>query len=87
LANALMGLQLGVEHFDSACAAGSVAAPLRATRVRRASFARKAMGIATGVDLDALTECARMAETIVGHPLPGKLMRGGTLRLWRQPTA
>jgi hydroxymethylglutaryl-CoA lyase len=24
-----------------------------------------------------------MAEEIVGHPLPGKLMRGGTLARWR----
>jgi hydroxymethylglutaryl-CoA lyase len=41
------------------------------------------MGIATGIDLDALAACARMAEEIVGHPLPGKLMRGGTLARWR----
>ena len=26
------------------------------------------MGIETGINLDALIECARMAEDIVGHP-------------------
>jgi hydroxymethylglutaryl-CoA lyase len=93
LANALMGLQLGVEHFDSACAglggcpfAGHAGA---AGNICTEDFAFmcEEMGIATGVDLDALTECARMAETIVGHPLPGKLMRGGTLSRWRRQSA
>ncbi|ODU70248.1 MAG: hydroxymethylglutaryl-CoA lyase [Lautropia sp. SCN 66-9] len=37
------------------------------------------MGIETGIDLDALIEAARLAEDIVGHPLPGSMMRGGTL--------
>ena len=37
------------------------------------------MGITTGLDLELLIESARMAESIVGHQLPGKLMRGGTL--------
>ena len=31
-----------------------------------------------------LIEVARLAETIVGHPLPGSVMRGGTLRRLRQ---
>ena len=37
------------------------------------------MGIETGIDLEALIECARLAEDIVGHPLPGSVMKGGTL--------
>jgi hydroxymethylglutaryl-CoA lyase len=37
------------------------------------------MGIETGIDLDALTDCARLAEDVVGHPLPGSVMRGGSL--------
>ena len=41
------------------------------------------MGIETGIDLDALIECARMAEDIVGHPLPGKVMHGGSLSKYR----
>jgi len=37
------------------------------------------MGIETGIDLDALIECARLAEDIVGHPLPGSVKFGGSL--------
>jgi hydroxymethylglutaryl-CoA lyase len=43
------------------------------------------MGIATGVDLERLIAAAQLAEEIVGHPLPGSVMRGGSLaRLRRQ---
>jgi hydroxymethylglutaryl-CoA lyase len=31
------------------------------------------IGIETGIDMDAMIACARMAEEIVGHPLPGRL--------------
>jgi hydroxymethylglutaryl-CoA lyase len=31
------------------------------------------MGIETGVNLEALVECAKLAEEIVGHPLPSKM--------------
>jgi hydroxymethylglutaryl-CoA lyase len=41
------------------------------------------MGIDTGLDLDALTECAALAESIVGHPLPGKFMKAGRIRYAR----
>ena len=37
------------------------------------------MGVETGLDIDRLIEVARLAEDIVGRPLPGHLMRGGTL--------
>jgi hydroxymethylglutaryl-CoA lyase len=42
------------------------------------------MGIATGIDLDALVASACLAEDIVGHPLPGSVMRGGRLQRMRQ---
>ena len=42
------------------------------------------MGIETGVDLEALAECARLAERIVGHPLPGKVKTGGGLNAMRR---
>jgi hydroxymethylglutaryl-CoA lyase len=41
------------------------------------------MGIETGIDLDALIDCAILAEEIVGHPLPGSVMRGGNLQTLR----
>lgn len=86
MANALMGLQMGVDSFDSACA-GLGGCPFAGHKgaagnicTEDLAFLCEEMGIETGVDLDALVECARLAESIVGHPLPGKLMRGGTLR-------
>jgi hydroxymethylglutaryl-CoA lyase len=42
------------------------------------------MGVETGIDLEALIECARLAEDIVGHDLPGKVMRGGALSALRR---
>ena len=41
------------------------------------------MGIETGVDLERLLEAARLAEDIVGHPLPGKVKWGGSLNALR----
>jgi hydroxymethylglutaryl-CoA lyase len=38
------------------------------------------MGIETDVDLERLIDCARMAEEIVGHALPGKVMHAGSLK-------
>ena len=35
------------------------------------------MGIPTGIDLDKLLDCARMAEQMAGIPLPGHLLRAG----------
>ena len=39
----------------------------------------KSVSISTGLDLDKLIECARLAEDIVGHPLPGSVKMGGNL--------
>ncbi len=35
------------------------------------------MGIETGVDLDKLIEAGRVAETVVGRRLPGKVHQAG----------
>ncbi|WP_432725949.1 hydroxymethylglutaryl-CoA lyase [Variovorax sp. W6] len=89
MANALMGLQMGIDTFDSACAglggcpfAGHTGAAGNIC-TEDLAFMCEEMGIETGVDLDALIGCARTAEEIVGHPLPGKLMRAGTLGRFR----
>ena len=49
------------------------------------AFACAEMGIETGIDLDVLVEAAKLTEAFVGHPLPGKVMKGGTLTRWRKP--
>ena len=41
------------------------------------------MGIDTGIDLDRLIEVARFAQELVGHELPGKLMKSGSLARFR----
>jgi hydroxymethylglutaryl-CoA lyase len=50
-------------------------------------FMCQEMGIETGIDLDKLIDCAKMAEDIVGHPLAGKVMKGGNLRKYREAAA
>jgi hypothetical protein len=47
-------------------------------------FMCEEMGLDTGIDLDRLIEVARLAEDIVGHPLPGSVMKGGSLRPLRE---
>jgi hydroxymethylglutaryl-CoA lyase len=90
LANALMGLQMGIDSFDSSCA-GLGGCPFAGHKGAAGNictedlvFMCEEMGIETGINLNALIECARMAETIVGHPLPGKIMHGGSLTPYRQ---
>jgi hydroxymethylglutaryl-CoA lyase len=93
IANAYAGLEMGVERFDSSVgglggcpfaghqgAAGNVS-------TEDLVFLCDELGIATGIDLDALIECARLAEDVVGHPLPGSVMKGGTLRKFRETSS
>jgi hydroxymethylglutaryl-CoA lyase len=89
-ANALMGLQMGIDSFDSSCA-GLGGCPFAGHAGAAGNictedlvFLCEEMGIETGIDLDALIECARLAESIVGHPLPGKIMHGGSLSKYRK---
>ena len=89
LANALMALQMGIDDFDSSCA-GLGGCPFAGHKGAAGNictedlvFMAHEMGIETGIDLDALIECACMAEDIVGHQLPGKIMHGGSLSKYR----
>ncbi|MEO8299035.1 MAG: hydroxymethylglutaryl-CoA lyase [Burkholderiales bacterium] len=85
LPNALAALQMGVDQFDSSCA-GLGGCPFAAHKGAAGNictedlvFMCHEMGIETGIDLDRLIECALLAEEIVGHSLPGKVMKGGSL--------
>lgn len=89
LPNALTALQMGVDQFDSSCA-GLGGCPFAAHKGAAGNictedfvFMCHEMGIETGIDLDRMIGCALMAEEIVGHPLPGKVMRGGSLARMR----
>ena len=85
LANAYAGLEMGITRFDSAvaglggCPFAGHAGAAGNIATEDLVFMCEEMGIATGVDLDALIQCALLAEDIVGHPLPGSVMKGGTL--------
>jgi hydroxymethylglutaryl-CoA lyase len=90
IANAYAGLQMGVDIFD-ASVGGLGGCPFAAHRSAAGNvctedivFMCEEMGIDTGVDLEKLVEAARLAEDVVGHPLPGAVMHGGTLRGLRE---
>jgi hydroxymethylglutaryl-CoA lyase len=90
VANALAGLEMGVKRFDAAvaglggCPFAGHAGAAGNICTEDLVFMCHEMGIKTGIDLDALIECAKLAEDIVGHPLPGAVMKGGTLQRFRQ---
>lgn len=89
IANAYAGLEMGVDMFD-ACVAGLGGCPFAGHKGAAGNvctedlvFMCEEMGIDTGIDLDRLIECARLAEEIVGHPLPGSVKLGGNLEKLR----
>jgi hydroxymethylglutaryl-CoA lyase len=93
LANALAAMEMGVDDFDSAVA-GLGGCPYAGFKDAPGNIATEDLvhlcqeiGVETGVDLARLLDVAREAETIVGHPLPGKVMRGGMLQSYRDRAA
>ena len=90
IANAYAGLEMGVTRFDAAvaglggCPFAGHAGAAGNVCTEDLVFMCDEMGIKTGVDLDALIACAKLAEDIVGHPLPGSVMKGGTLARFRR---
>lgn len=90
IANACAGLEMGVDLFDAAVA-GLGGCPFAAHSGAAGNvctedfvFMCHEMGIETGVNLDLLIESALLAEQIVGHPLPGCIMKGGSLERLRK---
>lgn len=86
LANTYAALQEGVDQFESAVG-GLGGCPFAAVKGAAGNVATEdlvfmcmEMGIDSGINLNLLADCARMAEQIVGHPLPGHLLRGGLFR-------
>ena len=90
IANAYAGLEMGVRRFD-ASVAGLGGCPFAEHGGAAGNvctedlvFMCEEMGIDTGIDLERLLACARLAEDIVGHPLPGSVKQGGGLRRLRE---
>ncbi len=81
LANALAGLQVGVADFESSVGGlgGCPFAPRAVGNICSEDFVHMlhAMGLATGIDLDALIGAARLAQEVVGRTLPGMVMKAG----------
>lgn len=90
IANAYAGLEMGVSHFDASvaglggCPFAGHAGAAGNVCTEDLVFLCDEMGIRTGINLDRLIACARLAEEIVGHPLPGSVMRGGPLSRLRE---
>jgi hydroxymethylglutaryl-CoA lyase len=90
IANAYAGLEMGVDSFDSSVA-GLGGCPFAGHKGAAGNvctedlvFMCEEMGISTGIDVEKLIAAAQLAEEIVGHPLPGSVMRGGTLAKYRK---
>ena len=93
IANAYAGLEMGVDIFD-ASVAGLGGCPFAAHKGAAGNvctedlvFMCEEMGIKTGIDLDLLIEASRLSEDVVGHPLPGAVKSGGSLRRYRERAA
>jgi hydroxymethylglutaryl-CoA lyase len=81
LANVVTALGRGVVRFDASIGGlgGCPYAPGATGNIVTEDLVHMLddMGVATGVDLDALIGCAHLAQDIVGRELPGQVMRAG----------
>jgi hydroxymethylglutaryl-CoA lyase len=85
LANVLVGLEMGVRTFDASVGGmgGCPYAPGAAGNLATEDlvYMLHGMGVKTGIDLDQLSEAGKVAESLVGHPLPGKVHQAGVRSL------
>jgi hydroxymethylglutaryl-CoA lyase len=91
LANCTVALSLGITTIDSAIGGlgGCPYAPGAAGNLATEDVVSMlhGMGIETGIDLDRLIDCSRLAASLVGHELPSKYLKahlGKQARLRRQ---
>ena len=90
IANAYAGMEMGVARFDSSvaglggCPFAGHAGAAGNVCTEDLVFMCDEVGIETGIDLEKLAACGRLAEEVVGHPLPGSVMKGGSLRALRR---
>ncbi len=81
LANVLAALELGVSDFDASVGGlgGCPYAPGATGNIATEELVHMVedMGVATGVDLDAMIAAAAEAERLVGRTLPSQVLRAG----------
>jgi hydroxymethylglutaryl-CoA lyase len=79
--NILAAMERGVTHFDASIGGlgGCPFAPGASGNVCTEDLIHclHAMGVETGVDLDALIETSKRVQAIVGRDLPGQLVKAG----------
>jgi hydroxymethylglutaryl-CoA lyase len=79
LANCTVALTLGVTTIDAAIGGlgGCPYAPGAAGNLATEDVVSMlhGMGVETGIDLDRLIDCSRLAASLVGHELPSKYLR------------
>ena len=79
--NILAAMEYGVTHFDASIGGlgGCPFAPGASGNVCTEDLIHclHAMGVETGVDLDALIETSKRVQAIVGHGLAGQLVKAG----------
>jgi hydroxymethylglutaryl-CoA lyase len=79
--NIMAGMECGVVHFDSSIGGlgGCPFAPGASGNVCSEDLVHclHAMGVETGIDLDALIETSKRVQEIVGHVLPGQIVKAG----------
>jgi len=81
LANVLTALELGVADFDASVGGlgGCPYAPGATGNIATEELVHMVedMGVATGVDLEAMIDAAAEAERIIGRTLPSQVLRAG----------
>jgi hydroxymethylglutaryl-CoA lyase len=81
IANVLAALETGVADFDASVGGlgGSPFAPGANGNLATEDIVHMLtdMGVDTGVDLDRLLEAAKLAESLVGHPLASQVSKAG----------
>jgi hydroxymethylglutaryl-CoA lyase len=81
LANVMSGLNLGITDYES-CFGGMGGCPFAPNATGNICsedliYLLHEMGIKTGIDLDKIISIAKKVENLVGHKLPGQVMRAG----------
>ena len=80
IANVYAAMLEGVADFDTAvgglggCPFAGIQGAAGNVCTEEVVFLCRQLGVETGIDLAAMVECARMAQEIVGHPLPSKMI-------------
>jgi hydroxymethylglutaryl-CoA lyase len=79
--NILAAIEMGVSNLDASIGGlgGCPFAPGASGNVCTEDLVHclEAMGVATGIDLDALIETSRRVQEIVGRALPGQIVKAG----------